>query len=67
MNARKEREAQWEKEGYLAVEDLLSEDDLAKLRYRFDDFARQGQYLSESTDRFKLPSFDSISDPSAIQ
>ena len=67
MNARKEREAQWEKEGYLAVEDLLSEDDLAKLRYRFDDFARQGQYLSESTDRFKLTSFESISDPSAIQ
>ena len=43
MNARKEREAKWEKEGYLAVEGLLSEDDLAKLRYRFDDFARQGQ------------------------
>ena len=43
MNTRKERDAQWEKEGYLAVEDLLSEDDLAKLRYRFDDFARQGQ------------------------
>ena len=67
MKLKNEYKSKWDKEGYLAIEHLLPEDDLAKLRYRFDEFARQGEHLTESTDRFKMTSIESISDPSAIQ
>jgi ectoine hydroxylase-related dioxygenase (phytanoyl-CoA dioxygenase family) len=58
---------EWDKEGYLAIDHLLSAEDLIKFRHRFDEFARQGEHLGESTDRFKMTSFESIPDPSAIQ
>jgi ectoine hydroxylase-related dioxygenase (phytanoyl-CoA dioxygenase family) len=58
---------EWDKEGYLAIDHLLSAQDLIKLRHRFDELAIQGEHLSESTDRFKMTGFESIPDPSAIQ
>ena len=58
---------EWGKEGYLAIDHLLSAEDLIKLRYRFDEFARQSEGLRKSTDRFKMTIFESIPDPSAIQ
>ena len=67
MDSMGKYKTEWGKEGYLAIDHLLSAEDLIKLRYRFDEFARQSEGLRKSTDRFKMTIFESIPDPSAIQ
>ena len=67
MTQKEGRRSKWDEDGYLAIDHVLSEDDLIKLRSRFDDISKQGEHLTESTDRIKMTTFESLSDPSAIQ
>jgi len=52
-----EQQAFWDENGYLALEDVLPEDELEQLRAAADRLAIAADGLTESTDRFKLQAF----------
>lgn len=48
----------WQENGYLAVENVLSSEEVAILRQGADALSEQAKGLTEETDRFKLKAFD---------
>jgi len=58
MSLTQEQKGHFQEQGYLAVENVFSPEEVEKLRRSVDALSEQAQNLTESTDRFKLKAFD---------
>jgi phytanoyl-CoA hydroxylase len=58
MSLTQEQKEHFQEQGYLAVENVFSAEEVENLRRSVDALSEQAQNLTESTDRFKLKAFD---------
>lgn len=58
MSLTQEQKEHFQEQGYLAVENIFSAEEVENLRRSVDALSEQAQNLTESTDRFKLKAFD---------